>query len=167
MTCVPFRTVRNAFHAAFDSLGASQGESMIARICVVAMAAVLAGCSGYQVHSNLPTGAFISPTYASQVQVLYSPPQRAYESVGIVSAKRYKPGWTDPSLSDAIPQLQAAGAQLGANAVIVRSERSLNDRHVTVEAEAIRYTDSAAPASPSPAPTAQPCASCQNIGKSF
>ena len=82
----------------------------------------------------------ITPTNASQVQVLYSAPSRPYESVGIVSAVRYKPGWTDPSVGDAVPQLQAAGAKLGADAVIIRGERSLNDRHITVEAEAIRYT---------------------------
>ena len=108
----------------------------------------LASCSTYQVHSNLPTGTAIAPTNASQVQVLYSPPQRPYESIGIVSAKRYKPGWTDPSVSDAIPQLQAAGAQVGANAVIVRSDRALNDRHIVVEAEAIRYTDTPAAQTP-------------------
>jgi hypothetical protein len=88
--------------------------------------------------------------------VLFSPPQRAYTSIGIVSAKRYKPGWTDPSVSDAIPELQAAGAQLGADAVIVRSDRALNDRHIVVEAEAIRYTDKTA--------AQAPCVSCQNMG---
>lgn len=109
-------------------------------IALSAALVALAGCSTYQAHSNAP-GAYL-PTNASQVQVLYSPPQqRPYESIGIVSAKRYKPGWTDPSVSDAIPQLQAAGAQIGADAVIVRSNRSNNDRHVVVEAEAIRYTD--------------------------
>lgn len=103
-----------------------------------AIACVLAACSTYQVHSNL--AAPLAPTASSHIQVLYSPPQRSYESIGIVSAKRYKPGWTDPTVADAIPQLQAAGAALGADAVIVHSERSLNDRHVTVEGEAIRFT---------------------------
>lgn len=103
----------------------------------------LAGCSSsYQVHSNLQTP--LAPTSASKVQVLYSPPQRPYTSIGIVSAKRYKPGWTDPTVSDAVPQLQAAGAELGADAVIVRSDRSLNDRHVVVEGEAIKFTGASA-----------------------
>lgn len=123
---------------------------------LLVLSASLAGCSGYQVHSNLPSGTAIAPSNASQVQVLFSPPQRAYTSIGIVSAKRYKPGWTDPSVSDAIPELQAAGAQLGADAVIVRSDRALNDRHITVEAEAIRYTDKTA--------AQVPCVSCQNMG---
>lgn len=107
----------------------------------IALACALAGCSSYQAHNNLATP--YTPTNASQVQILYSPPQRAYTSIGIVSANRYKPGWTDPTVSDAIPQLQAAGAQIGADAVIVRSDRSNNDRHVVVEGEAIKFSNGA------------------------
>jgi len=103
----------------------------------IALVGALAGCSTYQAHSNLPSP--YARTNASQVQILYSPPQRPYTSIGIVSATRYKPGWTDPSVSDAVPQLQAAGAEIGADAVIVRSDRSNNDRHVVVEGEAIRF----------------------------
>ena len=116
-----------------------------------------AACSSTQVYSNYPAG---SPQLASpntgQVAVLYSYPTRPYDVIGVVSAKKYKPGWTDPTVSDAIPQLQQAGAQLGADAVVVRSSRSNNDRHTVVEAEAIRYLDKGAPAAergPSPAPT--------------
>jgi hypothetical protein len=107
----------------------------------VLLVGALAGCSTYQAHSNLAT-PYVA-TNASRVQILYSPPQRAYESIGIVSAKRYKPGWTDPTVSDAIPQLQAAGAEIGADAVIVRNDQRLNDRHVVVEGEAIRFTSKA------------------------
>jgi hypothetical protein len=110
-------------------------------LVAIALVGALAGCSTYQAHSNLPTP--YAPTNASQVQILYSPPKRAYTSIGIVSANRYKPGWTDPTVSDAIPQLQAAGAQIGADAVIVRSDRSNNDRHVVVEGEAIKFTNDA------------------------
>jgi uncharacterized protein YceK len=109
-------------------------------IAIILAVGALSGCSSVEVHSNLPPGTMITPTNASQVQVLYSAPSWPYQSVGIVSAVRYKPGWTDPSIGDAVPQLQAAGAKLGADAVIIRGERSLNDRHITVEAEAIRYT---------------------------
>lgn len=104
----------------------------------LALIGALAGCSTYQAHSNLATP--YAATNASRVQILYSPPQRAYESIGIVSAKRYKPGWTDPTVSDAIPQLQAAGAEIGADAVIVRNDQRMNDRHVVVEGEAIKFT---------------------------
>lgn len=109
----------------------------------IALIGALAGCSTYQAHSNLPTP--YAPTNASQVQILYSPPPRAYTSIGIVSAKHYKPGWTDPTVSDAIPQLQAAGAEIGADAVIVRSDRANNDRHVVVEGEAIKFTNGVSP----------------------
>jgi hypothetical protein len=109
----------------------------------IALVGALAGCSTYQAHSNLPSP--YARTNASQVQILYSPPQRPYTSIGIVSATRYKPGWTDPSVSDAIPQLQAAGAEIGADAVIVRNDRSNNDRHVVVEGEAIKFTNNYEP----------------------
>lgn len=101
------------------------------------------GCSTTQVYSNAPAGVMPGTNASGQVAILYSYPSRPYEVIGIVSAKRYKPGWTDPTVSDAIPQLRAAGAGLGADAVVVRSSRSNNDRHTVVEAEAIRYTDAA------------------------
>lgn len=90
-------------------------------------------------------------------------PTRPYEVIGVVSAKRYKPGFTDPTVSDAIPQLRAAGQQLGAHAVVVRNARSLNDRHTVVEAEAIRFTDIPA-GSAAPAASNTECKSCAKIG---
>lgn len=113
---------------------------------IAAFALMIAGsissCSSTQVYSNYPAGA---PQQAAanpgHVAVLYSYPTRPYDVIGVVSAKRYKPGWTDPTVSDAIPQLQQAGAALGADAVVVRSSRSNNDRHTVVEAEAVRYLD--------------------------
>lgn len=98
----------------------------------------LAGCSTYQV---TPVTNLMPGQRTGMVDVLMSNPRRPYETIGFVSAKRYKPGFTDPTVSDAIPQIRAAGAQVGADAVIVRTWRSNNDRHVVVEGEAIRYTD--------------------------
>lgn len=106
----------------------------------VLAAIAVAGCSTTQVYSNLPAGAPVPVNESGHVQVFYSYPPRPYEVVGVVSAKRYKPGFTDPTVSDAIPQLQTAARQLGAHAVVVRNSRSLNDRHTVVEAEAIRWT---------------------------
>lgn len=108
--------------------------------------AVLAGCSSYQV---VPTTNSVPGTRSGQVDVLYSTPQRPYRSVGTVSATRYKPGWTDPTVTDALPELRAAAERVGADAVIVRSSRSNNDRHIVVEGEAIRYTDVAGQSSAS------------------
>ncbi|GAB3733925.1 hypothetical protein GCM10028862_16670 [Luteimonas pelagia] len=73
--------------------------------------------------------------------MFYSAPQRPYESLGIVSAKRYKPGWSDPTVADSIPQLREAAAQLGADGVIVLQSQVAQSRTVNVEAEAIRFTD--------------------------
>jgi hypothetical protein len=99
----------------------------------------LAGCTTTQVHRN--PGQGYAPTQVSQVAVYYSAPAKPYESLGVVSAKRYKPGFTDPSVADAIPQLTAAAAQLGANGIIVLQSSVSQSRNVTVEAEAIRTRD--------------------------
>ena len=115
-------------------------------LLIFACVALLAACSSYQV---VPTTNSVPGTRSGQVDVLYSTPQRPYQSVGTVSATRYKPGWTDPTVSDALPELRAAAAKVGADAVIVRSSRSNNDRHIVVEGEAIRYTDVAAQGSAS------------------
>lgn len=131
---------------------------------IASMALLLASCSTTQVYSNLAPGQAAPVNTTGVVQVYYSYPTRPYEVIGVVSAKRYKPGWTDPTVSDAIPQLKAAGQQLGAHAVVVRGSRSNNDRHTIVEAEAIRFTDipegATAPGTPN-----ENCVSCKKMGK--
>lgn len=121
-------------------------------VIAFAAAMLLSACSSTQIYSNYPSGNAPAAANAGPVAVLYSYPTRPYDVIGVVSAKKYKPGWTDPTVSDAIPQLQAAGAQLGADAVVVRSSRSNNDRHTVVEAEAIRYLDKGTQANPTQPP---------------
>lgn len=111
------------------------------KLVIVLALAALAACSTTQIYDNRPAGMATTAPANGVVQVLYSYPTRPYEVIGVVSAKRYKPGWTDPTVSDAIPQLREAGMKLGADAVVVRSSRSNNDRHTVVEAEAVKYLD--------------------------
>jgi|GEM_PF-4518034 len=108
---------------------------------IILVVAALGACSTTQIYDNRPVGVSTTAPANGVVQVLYSYPTRPYEVIGVVSAKRYKPGWTDPTVSDAIPQLREAGMKLGADAVVVRSSRSNNDRHTVVEAEAVKYLD--------------------------
>jgi hypothetical protein len=104
---------------------------------------LLSACSTMQANPYVNNPVPLQASASSKVDVLYSVPQRAYTSIGTVSAKRYKPGWSDPTVSDAIPQLREAAAQIGADAVIVRSTISGHGtRFITVEGEAIRYSDS-------------------------
>jgi hypothetical protein len=96
-------------------------------------------CSTYQV---VPTTNSEPGSRSGQVDILYSTPQRPYRSVGMVSARKYKPGFVDPTVSDALVQLRSAGQQVGADAVIVRNKQANDGRRVvTVEGEAIQYTD--------------------------
>lgn len=106
---------------------------------VAAVIFALSGCTTYQV---VPTTNSAPGTRSGQVDILYSNPQRPYYSVGSVSARKYKPGFADPTISDALEQLRAAGSQVHADAVIVRHSVGQNGtRTITVEGEAIRYTD--------------------------
>lgn len=112
------------------------------KLAGLVLAGLLSACTTYQV---TPVARASDIAQSSQIDVLHSNPSRPYEVVGMVSAKKYKPGWSDPTVSDAIPELRAAGAEVGADAVIVRSSRSNGDRHIRIEAEAIRYTGEAPP----------------------
>lgn len=137
------------------------------RLLFVLALSVLAGCTTTQITQN--PGAAYNATSPHEVAVMYHPPRRDYESLGVVSAKKYQPGWTDPSVADAIPQLRAAAAQMGADAIIVMQSSTTQSRNVTVEAEAIRYVDRALPAraAGNTSAPAQDCASCGQVGRDF
>lgn len=108
------------------------------RYALLAMLA-LAGCTTTQV---TPVHNYAAGTHTGQVDVLYTPPNRPYKTVAFVSAKKYKPGFSDPTVSDAIPEMQAAGMGVGADAVIVRDSNGQSGRRIiVVECEAIKYTD--------------------------
>lgn len=104
------------------------------------------GCTTVQTHSyaNAPV---VNDMYKSgqkasvdNVQILYSEPRQNYESIGVFSVKKYKPGFSDPTVSDAIDELKEAGKKLGATAVIIRNVRTHNGtRFTTIEGEAIRW----------------------------
>lgn len=105
----------------------------------LAAALALSACTTYQV---TPVTNSTPGTRSGQVDVLYTNPTRPFQVIGMVSAKKYKPGFSDPTVSDGIPQLRAAAAEVGADAVIVRSHNAPKDRRIIhMEGEAIRYTD--------------------------
>lgn len=111
-------------------------------VAVTLVLLALAGCSTMQSTPYVNSNTGYAPSQSGRVDVLYSPPQRPHVSIGTVSAKKYKPGWSDPTVSDAIPELRLAAAQIGADGVIVRgSVPGHGSRFITVEGEAFRYTD--------------------------
>ncbi len=79
-------------------------------------------------------------SYIDNVQILYSEPRSNYESIGVFSIKKYKPGFSEPSVSDAFDELKEAGKKLGASAVIIRNVHPhYGTRFTTIEGEAIRW----------------------------
>ncbi len=107
---------------------------------------IISGCTTVQTHSysNAPV---VNDMYKSgqkaaigNVQILYSEPRKNYESIGVFSVKKYKPGFSEPTVADAIEELKEAGKNLGASAVIIRKVTPHNGtRFTTIEGEAIRW----------------------------
>lgn len=73
------------------------------------------------------------------VRVLYEYPENAkYKAIGTVDAYVYKPGWSAPTVSDAMPKLIEKAAAAGGNALIVRnSQVGQFDRSISVTAEVL------------------------------
>lgn len=108
------------------------------RSIVILSVLALTGCTSSQ--SNAYRDVSVRQISAANVDVLYSAPQRKYQSIGTISARKYQPGFTDPTITDARSEIQKSGAQIGADAVIVRNSFAApQTRQITVEGEAIRY----------------------------
>lgn len=105
---------------------------------IAALFVALTACTGHEVRPY--QAGNIAKTAPGSVVVLMSDPSRPFSKLGMVSVKKYKAGWSDPTVVDAQEELQKAGADLGADAVIVRNTRSGENRVVYVDAEAIKYT---------------------------
>lgn len=110
-----------------------------------ALVLALSGCTTVQTHSFGNASVSNASGHAGQrsvvgnIQVLYAEPHHDYDTLGTFSVRKYKPGFSDPTVSDAIPELQEAAGQLGADAVIVRRAEPNGARIITIEGEAIRW----------------------------
>ena len=73
------------------------------------------------------------------VRVLYEYPENVkYKAIGTVDAYVYKPGWSAPTVSDAMPKLIEKAAAAGGNALIVRnSQVGQFERSISVTAEVL------------------------------
>lgn len=107
----------------------------------------MVGCTTVQTHSFGGSSIQNDMGYSGQqraslenIQILYSDPRRDYETVGTFSVKRYKPAFSDPTVSDALEQLRQSAYELNADAVIIRSTNTpYGQRIIIIEGEAIRW----------------------------
>lgn len=82
---------------------------------------LMSGCTSVQTHSY-STAPVVNDSYragqraiSGNIQILYSEPRQNYESIGVFSVRKYKPGFSDPTVSDAVEELKEAGRKLGAD----------------------------------------------------
>lgn len=104
-------------------------------VVLASLVAILAGCGTPQTRSY---GEQADATLPENVVVLYSFPGWEYQALGAVNLRYYRPGLTDPTVEQAVPKLQEAGAALGADAVVVIERERGGDRTVRIRGEAIK-----------------------------
>lgn len=51
------------------------------------------------------------------------PKDGRYTNLGLIEVTYYRPGWSPPSLEEAIPKVTEEALKLGGNAVVIRSNR--------------------------------------------
>ena len=77
---------------------------------------ILCGCSTWG--TKVPMGGHRYPAVPTEhVVILFEPPKRPHDEIGIVSSL----GGAFASEGDMLRKMQMAGAQLGADAIVVRS----------------------------------------------
>lgn len=81
----------------------------------------------------------------SEVRVLMEyPHELPYQSLGMVKASHYQPGFRVPTVLDVMPKLMSKAAAVGGNAVIIRSQQGgQSDRTIRVTAEVLAVDFSA------------------------
>jgi hypothetical protein len=87
-----------------------------------------------------PGNSDIKPKRADEVAILYDGPGRPYDVLGVVQAKRYQPGMSDPVLTDVLPEIRTKAAEAGADAIIIRQGNTAN-RVINIHAEVIKFRD--------------------------
>lgn len=105
------------------------------------VAASLCACTGKAINYTTTDGYFSSPPSTRQllrIELLMEYPQKPYVVVATASVKEHKPGWSDPTVHDAIDKIREVTHEAKGDAFVVRNTRSEN-RIVTVEGEIIRY----------------------------
>lgn len=99
----------------------------------VLSAVLLTACSTMQYTPNPQSGT------DGGVRVLYDYPRAKHRNLGVIDFDYYQPGFREPTVSDALPNLKAKVSSVGGNALIVRNQKigRNNNRFITVSAEVL------------------------------
>ena len=92
-------------------------------------------CSTMQYTPNPRPGS-----HGGGVQVLYDYPKAEFDNLGVINFDYYRPGFREPTVSDALPNLKAKVSSVGGNALIIRDQRigRQNNRFIQISAEVLR-----------------------------
>lgn len=115
------------------------------KLAIAAATLAIAACAANPINYTTTDGYHSSEPSrrtAIQTELLMEYPTRPHVVVATASVKEYKPGWSDPTVHDALDKIREATHAAKGDAFVVRNTRSA-DRRVTVEGEIIRYTTDA------------------------
>lgn len=115
----------------------SRVAKVSATLCIVLIAACAKTSMVFL--PNAVKGELKSKT-AEEVSILYDGPGRPYDVLGVLQAKRYQPGMSDPVLTDLLPEMRTKAAEAGADAIIIRQGNTAN-RTINIHAEVVKFRD--------------------------
>jgi len=107
-------------------------------ILLAALTILVTACSQQEVR---PYGQSHPGTDPAGVEIRHSFPDEPHERIGAVEISHYRPGFREPTVTDAGDRIRAAGAELGADAVVVTHSQSTGERSIQVTGEAIRWAN--------------------------
>jgi len=115
--------------------------SLVAKVSATLCIVLIAACAKTSM-VFLPNAVKenIKPKTAEEVSILYDGPGRPYDVLGVLQAKRYQPGMSDPVLTDLLPEMRTKAAEAGADAIIIRQGNTAN-RTINIHAEVVKFRD--------------------------
>ncbi len=106
---------------------------MLIKSVLVALGLALGGCALNSQYTPVQSSA-------GGVQMLFEYPKADYKPLGVFTYDFYKPGFSEPTINDVMPQIEAKVLSVGGNAFIVRDQvvPAIFNRSIKVTCEVIR-----------------------------
>ena len=99
------------------------------------------GCAkGYSYKTQM-TEKHAARVSASEVDVLYANPTRAFKTIGVIEYEAHRTGRKPINVGELAPKLQQKVVEVGGDAIVLRSKarKMEKERFLSVKGDVIRY----------------------------
>jgi hypothetical protein len=111
------------------------------KILLIVLCLMFVGCASSKIaYLPNPIPAQAMRKQANEIQVMFDGPGRPYDVLGLIEFNIFKPGFSAPTLEDALPEVNAKVSQVGGDALILRRNQ-VDERWISGTGEVIRYRD--------------------------